>query len=905
MEEYVVVLKKGIDKFQFSREMILPNGEGSIPAREVRITNHRIVSKQLVNYYLTEEEALELLNDERVESIAPQKKLDEIKPTLFATQRGTFERTADNDTIDKTKMSWGLSRCIHRSDPFNNSSTTDQVEDEYNYTLTGKGVDVIIVDSGVDMNHKEFQNADGTSRVVEYDWRQLYKLTNFEDSKRTVHYSDQEPDVNTLTELNVGDLWLDTTGYSDLGSFKAAYVTERDDGDGTYFDGLYIFDGSEWSQIISSEIPGRQDGKTSYVEARDFISELMVLIDTANNNPALPHIIDIYYQDEQPTENNPQDFWISGNDEVYRYTNEWIETGYNDKNTALYRFAYGLIRHMIYNGLDHEMQIDDDIDLWYGEQEPTTPVKNDLWYNGVDLYKPSFNYITGDFIQWSKHVQDFSNMDWPDNTFGSYLIDVLLPALPYIDISSGGNVFKFTFSNTAPSTPNDSDIWFDTTNFTPPSYNAFYNFINPNGGTTHEGLAGLLHYYDSATASWVVLKYPLRTLNVAAKSGGLPASDAEWAMHKYDTEGHGTACASSACGNTMGFARNAIIYSLNFRNPSIPVTDIYEILKKFHKNKPVDPKTGYKRPTVANFSWGYPAPGKGNTDISEIHYRGTTYTAAEHGTNGSFTWDQFNDFKIPEPYKVLFNAQNSRGTWPWNNQVHSVLCEELTDEGVHVVVAAGNNDLLMVEPDDADYDNYLKLKDGDPIGVDYSDEKNYGGKIYYNRKAAPYSEDMIIVGALSNTYKDEGGLNVEGKAGFSCYGSGIDVCAPGEAIICAQTNDNYILNDIDPGTPKINDDDNYRVAKFSGTSFAAPIVAGIVACLLEANPGMTPAQVKTWLRNNSTKDIMYDEGKEAIFANRDMFYGFLPERNSKSVGGGNRIVYMPFQRAKPLKLTKS
>jgi serine protease AprX len=36
-----------------------------------------------------------------------------------------------------------------------------------------------------------------------------------------------------------------------------------------------------------------------------------------------------------------------------------------------------------------------------------------------------------------------------------------------------------------------------------------------------------------------------------------------------------------------------------------------------------------------------------------------------------------------------------------------------------------------------------------------------------------------------------------------------------------------------------------------GTSFASAIVAGVVACMLEANPELTPAQVKSILRETA------------------------------------------------------
>ena len=53
----------------------------------------------------------------------------------------------------------------------------------------------------------------------------------------------------------------------------------------------------------------------------------------------------------------------------------------------------------------------------------------------------------------------------------------------------------------------------------------------------------------------------------------------------------------------------------------------------------------------------------------------------------------------------------------------------------------------------------------------------------------------------------------------------------------------------------------------SGTSFACPIVAGIVACMLEAKPDLTPMQIETMLQQTATdlgnagKDFSYGYGK--------------------------------------------
>merc|ERR1711964_182323 len=69
------------------------------------------------------------------------------------------------------------------------------------------------------------------------------------------------------------------------------------------------------------------------------------------------------------------------------------------------------------------------------------------------------------------------------------------------------------------------------------------------------------------------------------------------------------------------------------------------------------------------------------------------------------------------------------------------------------------------------------------------------------------------------------------KASYSNWGSCTDIWAPGSSITSA-----YIGG-------------NTRSATLSGTSMAAPHVAGVAAMMLEDNPSLSSAQLKTNLLN--------------------------------------------------------
>jgi subtilisin family serine protease len=58
---------------------------------------------------------------------------------------------------------------------------------QFPYTLTGRGVDVVIQDSGLSVNHPEYTDANGVSRVVELDWYAASGLAGTQDAN---HYRD-------------------------------------------------------------------------------------------------------------------------------------------------------------------------------------------------------------------------------------------------------------------------------------------------------------------------------------------------------------------------------------------------------------------------------------------------------------------------------------------------------------------------------------------------------------------------------------------------------------------------------------------------------------------------------------------------------------------------------------------
>ncbi len=85
--------------------------------------------------------------------------------------------------------------------------------------------------------------------------------------------------------------------------------------------------------------------------------------------------------------------------------------------------------------------------------------------------------------------------------------------------------------------------------------------------------------------------------------------------------------------------------------------------------------------------------------------------------------------------------------------------------------------------------------------------------------------------------------NADVRAGYSNYGSCVDLFAPGHSITS--------LSHVSDSATRV----------MSGTSMAAPVVAGVAALYLGSNPGATPGVVEFALKNRATPNVVADAGE--------------------------------------------
>ena len=331
------------------------------------------------------------------------------------------------------------------------------------------------------------------------------------------------------------------------------------------------------------------------------------------------------------------------------------------------------------------------------------------------------------------------------------------------------------------------------------------------------------------------------------------------------TATHGTPCMAQACGRTQGWAFNANKWHAH-RIGNLNENAYWEIVNVFHKHKPNRPSDNTKNPTVCSNSWGF---------------RSGVYTPATYYYRQGLDGSGGVAFSSKPQFLQHIGVPGDAGRCQKEKvpDATSAAADECIEEGVIVLVAAGNSNQKMVNSDHPDYNNYYSTNAEGP-GTPYNEAVSYDGfyrsisRWGWPQAAGKYTDSntgkvvypVINVGCLDDHHDDDGNYHYpptgkERKVDYSVMGEAVDCYTPGDGTLAATSGSNssyYQRQDSYSGLSKTPYD-----RSFNGTSSACPTAAGMIATKLQANRSWGWAEIKDWINDKcgvqSEDDFYYGE----------------------------------------------
>ena len=364
---------------------------------------------------------------------------------------------------------------------------------------------------------------------------------------------------------------------------------------------------------------------------------------------------------------------------------------------------------------------------------------------------------------------------------------------------------------------------------------------------------------------------------------------------------HGTHVAGIVGGNTNGWAKDANLYQISpYGFGGIDPLLIWDYIRAFHASKPINLFTGRKNPTICNcsyrnsftsqqlFDFGFGSPvfgvfrnvGIGQTSLVE----GLPQISGE-----PLTENELNRIGI------ITEAGTTNFTFPYYDESIVSDITQALDDGIIIVGSAGNESFFIDKPSGVDYDNQIYFG--------YKDEQNnlvLTANIFYHRGSAPAAVPGVInVGAISSD-------STEKLSSYTNRGLGIDIFAPGDWIISAVATSQGSSDIPNFYTGSLTTDSrntNYYFGRDYGTSAASAQVSGVLACIMEQYPSLTPSEALSYLLTNAS----YKQIPQDI---EDVYYVDAPVSNTSPSYFSTRIMnknyflgaenrYLKFRKLRP------
>ena len=775
-KEYVVVVNKGVNLALFDAELSASNGEGSIPNRSVNIANPRIGSKRMTHWTLTDDEATALMNDPRVLSVEiPVDQRSDVSIGLRAVQTADFDKPT---VLESTKVNWGLRRCIEETNIYNNGTTAST---SYPYALDGTGVDIVIQDSGLQVDHPEFI----TGAVVDPEYNNGAVIDLVGDGS---DFFKREATVNGVRIVAAGDVG-GLTAVPDAWIEKVARMVELF----TDLTGASINEAAQRTLIktLSGDAGTYHatQGPTLQRVARGAGADYSTnfLTDAGITFWNLSPLFDSH----------------AANDMVWYLNSTGDGYGIGDID------AQEVIEHVMHTLHMHGL---DATTLKIYPQLSTDWKTGELYAAMEEAYNGGFWDSSGyGGALWKNNADNF------EVAVKEYLYLLNFCMFDYSDLWDGGSLApEWTDNVRTPSgilANNPLGYAFFNTYIAPviskPSLDTIRNIFQDGNTPSQDNpsLSGTSGYIVSLLES----ESRVKQINWYTESG---VSGTQSINHYRDFDGHGTHCAGIAAGKTYGWAKGAHIYSQKLAglegsgdsSTGISITDAFDTIRLWHAAK----TNG--RPTIVNMSWGYFAEVSG--DPTGGTYRGTGWAWGSDYSSNTALWEAVG--VVPPTGAARY--------YPLRVASVDAEIDDMIEAGIHVCIAAGND--------------YYK---GDILGGDdYNNTAVYGGTVYYyHRGSSPHSDDAIIVGNSDTTSQLSGADYLDKVSVTTSRGPRLTCFAPGQNIVSTCSTTSIYATIPYPSNT------NFAIAMINGTSMASPQVAGVIAQHLQVRPNASPNEIKT------------------------------------------------------------